>query len=196
MRSPVCPRPSSPRSAGAGATITPVAGRHATQSGGAFGYRATPSWPPSAWQPASSSTAWSIWCCSSAYASPTSSIRLTDLTALGLRVEVQKTGAIVTFEWTDELRETVDRARRLRRRVGSLYLFANRRGQQYTTSGFDSIWKSLLRRAGVTGLTFHDLRRWAINEAQRKGGSTTSKPLARTRVGRRRRGIWCRGRSS
>jgi len=64
----------------------------------------------------------------------------------------------------------VDRARRLRRRVGSLYLFANRRGQQYTTSGFDSIWKSLLRRAGVTGLTFHDLRRWAINEAQRKGG--------------------------
>jgi len=58
----------------------------------------------------------------------------------------------------------------LRRRVGSLYLFANRRGQQYTTSGFDSIWKSLLRRAGVTGLTFHDLRRWAINEAQRKGG--------------------------
>jgi integrase len=97
-------------------------------------------------------------------------IRLPDLDDRGLRVEVQKTGAVVTFEWSEELREVTERARCLRRRVGSLFLFANRRGQRYTTSGFDSIWKSALRRAGVTGLTFHDLRRWAINQARREGG--------------------------
>ena len=97
-------------------------------------------------------------------------IRLPDLTDRGVRIEVQKTGAIVTFEWSEALREVIDRARGLRRRVGSLYLFANRRGQQYTTGGFDSIWKSCLKRAGVKGLIFHDLRRWAINQAHKKGG--------------------------
>lgn len=97
-------------------------------------------------------------------------IRLSDLTDRGVRIDVQKTGAGVTFEWSDALREVIGRARALRRRVGSLYLFANRRGQQYTTSGFDSIWKAALKRAGVKGLTFHDLRRCAINEANRQGG--------------------------
>lgn len=97
-------------------------------------------------------------------------IRLSDLTDRGVRINVQKTGAAVTFEWSEALREVIDRARGLRRRVGSLCLFANRRGQQYTTGGFDSIWKSALRRADVKGLTFHDLRRQAINEANRQGG--------------------------
>ena len=97
-------------------------------------------------------------------------IRIPDLTPQGLRVEIQKTGAVAVFEWTDALREVIDRARGLRRRVGSLYLFATRRGQRYATTGFDSIWKRTLKRAGVQGLTFHDLRRWAINQARRQGG--------------------------
>ncbi|MGH8570099.1 MAG: tyrosine-type recombinase/integrase, partial [Gammaproteobacteria bacterium] len=97
-------------------------------------------------------------------------IRLPDLMPQGLRVEVQKTGAVAVFEWSDGLRELIDRARSLRRRVGTLYLFATRRGQRYATNGFDSIWRRTLKRAGVEGLTFHDLRRWAINQAQRQGG--------------------------
>ena len=97
-------------------------------------------------------------------------IRLSDLTDRGVRIEVQKTGAVAIFEWSEALRDVVDLARRLRRRVGSLYLFANRQGQRYTTSGWDCIWKRTLMRAGVKGLTFHDLRRWAINQAQRQGG--------------------------
>ena len=97
-------------------------------------------------------------------------IRLPDLTPQGLRVEVQKTGAVAVFEWSEALREVIDRARSLRRRVGTLYLFATRSGQRYATNGFDSIWRRTLKRAGVEGLTFHDLRRWAINQAQRQGG--------------------------
>ncbi|MGH8562758.1 MAG: tyrosine-type recombinase/integrase [Gammaproteobacteria bacterium] len=98
-------------------------------------------------------------------------IRLPDLKAQGLRVEIEKVpGAVAVFKWSEGLREVIDRARSLRRRVGSLYLFATRRGQRYGTSGFDSIWRRTLKRARVEGLTFHDLRRWAINQAQRQGG--------------------------
>jgi integrase len=97
-------------------------------------------------------------------------IRLPDLTPQGLRVEVSKTGAVAVFEWSEGLREVIDRARSLRRRVGTMYLFATRTGQCYSTRGFDSIWSRALERAGVEGLTFHDLRRWAINQARRQGG--------------------------
>lgn len=97
-------------------------------------------------------------------------VRLADLTPEGLRVEISKTGAVALFQWTEALREVIDSARGLRRRVGSLYLFASRTGQRYAISGFDSMWKRTLVRAGVEGLTFHDLRRWAINQAQRQGG--------------------------
>lgn len=97
-------------------------------------------------------------------------IRLSDLTDKGLRVKVQKTGVEVLFTWTDALRDVVERAKKLRRRVGSLYLFATREdGQQYTTSGFDSNWQRLLKKAKVK-ITFHSLRRWAITQAKRTGG--------------------------
>ena len=97
-------------------------------------------------------------------------IRLPDITPQGLRVEVSKTGAVAVFEWSEWLREVIDRARALRRRVGTMYLFATRTGQCYSTRGFDSIWTRALERAAVKGLTFHDLRRWVINQAQRQGG--------------------------
>lgn len=97
-------------------------------------------------------------------------IRLADLTPQGLRVEVQKTGAVAVFEWSEGLREVIERARGLRRRVGTLCLFATRTGQRYAISGFDAMWQRTLKRAGVDGLTFHDLRRWAINQARRQGG--------------------------
>lgn len=97
-------------------------------------------------------------------------VRLADLTPEGLRVEVSKTGAVAVFQWTEALREVIERARGLRRRVGSLYLFASRTGQRYAISGFDSIWRRTVKRAAVKGLTFHDLRRWAINQARRQGG--------------------------
>lgn len=97
-------------------------------------------------------------------------IRLADLTPRGLRVDVQKTGAVAIFEWSEALREVIDRARGLRRRVGTLFLFATRDGQRYSISGFDSIWKRTLKRAGVEDLTFHDFRRWAITEAERQSG--------------------------
>lgn len=97
-------------------------------------------------------------------------IRLSDMTSQGLLVVISKTSAEAIFQWTDALRDVIDRARRLRRRVGSMYLFANRKGQRYTPSGWDCIWRRTLVRAGVKGLTFHDLRRLVITQAQRERG--------------------------
>lgn len=97
-------------------------------------------------------------------------LRLSDITDAGIRIEVQKTGAALTFQWSAELRACIDAARRLRRRVGSLYLYANRKGQRYTDSGWDCLWRRTLARARVVGLTFHDLRRYVITEAKRQGG--------------------------
>lgn len=85
-------------------------------------------------------------------------LRLSDLREDGIHVEQGKTGKRQIFEWTDALREIVDRARGLRRRVGSLYLFAGRNGQPYTTSGFDSIWQRIRNKSGLENLTFHDVR--------------------------------------
>lgn len=59
---------------------------------------------------------------------------------------------------TEALQEVVGRARGLRRRVGTLYLFANRDGQPYTSSGFDSIWRRMKKKSGLMDLHFHDLR--------------------------------------
>lgn len=97
-------------------------------------------------------------------------IRLSDLTEQGLRITIQKTGVAAVFIWTDALREVVNTAKSLRRRVGTFYLFATRAGQPYTSSGFDSIWQRLTTRAEIKEVTFHDLRRWAITQAERQGG--------------------------
>lgn len=85
-------------------------------------------------------------------------LRLADLQEDGIFVEQSKTGKRQIFEWTEALREVVDRARGLRRRIGSLYLFAGSKGQAYTSSGFDSMWQRMKRKTGLDDLHFHDLR--------------------------------------
>jgi len=105
-------------------------------------------------------------------------IRLSDLRDDGLYVEISKTGRRLIFEWTPALRKVVSQARALRRRVGSLYLFATRRGQPYTTSGFDSIWQRVIKRSGLEDFRFHDLRARALTDAKRQGGRDYAQALA------------------
>ena len=105
-------------------------------------------------------------------------IKLRDWTPEGLRVEVQKTGRVLIFEKTPALEGVWNRARKLRRRVGSLSLFCTRTGQAYTTSGFDSIWRRTLQRAGVKDFRFHDLRARALTDAQKQFGLEYAQLLA------------------
>lgn len=85
-------------------------------------------------------------------------LRLSDLQPDGIHIEQGKTGKRQIFVWTQSLQQVVDRARGLRRRVGTLYLFASRSGQPYTSSGFDSIWQRMKKKSGLIDLHFHDLR--------------------------------------
>jgi integrase len=105
-------------------------------------------------------------------------LRLSDLIDEGLEVNVSKTGRVLVFQWTDELRRAIDRVRSLRRRIGSLYLFSTRKGLPYKVSGFDSIWQRAVKRSGLSNLTFHDLRAKALTDAQKKHGRDYAQLLA------------------
>lgn len=88
-------------------------------------------------------------------------LQLGDITERGLRVKTRKTGKVVVFRWNDELRECVDRAKALRRRVRSVCLITSEDTQPYTSSGFQTAWQRLMRKyaeAGGERFTFHDLR--------------------------------------
>lgn len=106
-------------------------------------------------------------------------IRLSDWSEAGLSMEQSKTGARILYERTPELEELWARCRKLRRRIGSLYLFAGRKGQRYTTSGFDSIWQRLRKRAKIRqDVTFHSLRAYVITEAERLYGMDYARRIA------------------
>lgn len=92
-------------------------------------------------------------------------LHLNDLRADGIFVQQSKTGKRQIFEWTIALREVVDRAKALRRRVGTVYLFATREGQPYTASGFDSMWRRVVKKTGLDDVRFHDLRAKAGSDA-------------------------------
>lgn len=98
-------------------------------------------------------------------------LKLADITPGGLRVTTGKTGKKVLFELTPGLRDAIARAKKLRRRVGSLYLLAGRTGAPYTSSGFRAMWQRLMKKALENEViterfTFHDLRAVAADRAQ------------------------------
>jgi integrase len=105
-------------------------------------------------------------------------LKLSDIRDDGLYVQQGKTGKRQIFELTTHLQTLLGRIRRLRRRVGTLSLFATRDGQPYTESGFDSIWRRLVKRSGVKDVHFHDIRAKSITDAKRLGGLDYAQALA------------------
>jgi integrase len=91
-------------------------------------------------------------------------IRFADIWEDGIYVQHGKTAAKQLIEWTDELRSVVTDAKALKRKIGSLYLFAGRKGQPYTGDGFRAMWRRVKIRAGLKDVTFHDLRRKAASD--------------------------------
>ncbi len=90
-------------------------------------------------------------------------LRLDALTDEGIAVTQSKTGGRLIYLWEPALRAAVDRVKALPRPIRGLYLFCTRRGQPYSTSGFDSIWQRAMGKvlkAGVLRQRFteHDIR--------------------------------------
>ena len=65
----------------------------------------------------------------------------------GMSKTEKRTGKKYLFEWSDQLRATLDKIQQLPGKVKSLYLFSNRKGQPYTGDGFRSIWHNWMVKA-------------------------------------------------
>ena len=104
------------------------------------------------------------------------------ITPLGLEIVVGKARATQTvkkklIEWSPKLRATIDEAVALQRTPG-LLIFSNTSGQQYTRSGWTTIWTRLMgyceKRAEAEGVTFErftlkDMRPKGVTERKERG---------------------------
>jgi integrase len=83
----------------------------------------------------------------------------------GIRFGVSKTQesgvAQIDMEWSDELREIMERSKRLTPHIPNDYIIRTRKGRPYTGSGFYAIWQRLMAKHVKNGgkhFTFNDLR--------------------------------------
>jgi integrase len=78
----------------------------------------------------------------------------------------ESTGAAVLIEWTPKLRDVVSRLRALRltRKGRPPQVFTTQDGKTYSYWGASSAWKRAVKRAGVSGVHFHDLRAKALTD--------------------------------
>jgi integrase len=74
-----------------------------------------------------------------------------------LRLRQSKTGAPVMVRVGEPLRALLDRAEKR-----SPLILTNRYGVPWTSDGFRASWRKLCAKAGIVGLTFHDLRGSAV----------------------------------
>ena len=89
-----------------------------------------------------------------------------------LRLRQGKTGARVSIPVGAPLREMLDAAKQKRadkpakvvdmQKRDITTILTNTRGKAWTEDGFRASWRAAVKRAGVEGLTFHDLRGTAV----------------------------------
>lgn len=93
-------------------------------------------------------------------------IKLSDMSDDGIRIRAGKTGKKILIGWASELKAAVSDVKAVKRKVGTLYLFATRTGQCYVnekgqTSGFDSVWQRRMKKfveAGGVRFNEQDIR--------------------------------------
>lgn len=98
-------------------------------------------------------------------------LKRTDCREDGILVQTSKTGRRILFEWNDELRDVVERCKKLPSEIATVWLIHNRKGQPYTGSGFRAIWQRTIRNAVERGeiqarFAFKDLRTTAASDSQ------------------------------
>lgn len=90
-----------------------------------------------------------------------------------IRLEQSKTKARVTVKVADELKAILDakRASLMVREIAAVTILTTARGKSWTSDGFRTSWAKAVLEAGISGLTFHDLRGTFITNARRAGAS-------------------------
>ena len=86
----------------------------------------------------------------------------------GLYVVTGKTGRKLLFEWTDELKEIIERCKKLRGTVKGIQgpLISNREGQRYTLFGFSTLWQRVVRKS-PSRFQFRDIRAMAAGQSEK-----------------------------
>lgn len=74
-----------------------------------------------------------------------------------IRLRQNKTGARVSIPILENLRRILDNSPRR-----STIILTNRAGRPWTAGGFSASWRKLVKRAGIEGLTFNDIRGTAV----------------------------------
>jgi integrase len=94
-----------------------------------------------------------------------------DFTVEGIYVRQGKTNKRQLFYMAPELERVIKSVRCVNRKAKNLkYLFTNAKGQQITTTGFNSAWRRLRDRADLIDINFHDIRAKAITDAYNQRG--------------------------
>ncbi|MGV2071634.1 tyrosine-type recombinase/integrase [Agrobacterium vitis] len=90
-----------------------------------------------------------------------------------IRLKQGKTGRRVAILVSGTLAKMLERLKveNEARQVPALTILTNQRGQTWTSSGFKTSWGRAAKKAGISGLTFHDLRGTFITMARRAGAS-------------------------
>lgn len=109
----------------------------------------------------------------------------------------ETTGEDVLVRWTPKLRDVERRLKELRiarqgvgklkgrqvndedaaQRVVSDHVFLTQDGTPYTYWGASSAWRRAVKRAGVKGVTFHDLRAKALTDKERREGMQAARVM-------------------
>ena len=84
-----------------------------------------------------------------------------------IRLAQDKGGSRVPVPVGTPLKEALDS----RRRGANLQILTKSRGQPWTPNGFRASWKKACKKAGVSGVTFHDLRGTAVTRLAVAGAS-------------------------
>jgi integrase len=106
-------------------------------------------------------------------------LRLDQLGDEGILFPAIKKGDPVLVEWTQALRDAVNEAKALPRKIKSAtHVFTGRKGQPLTQEGFQSSWQRAMGKwlqqfaeeeRAARRFTFHDIRSRAVTDAERQG---------------------------
>ena len=97
-------------------------------------------------------------------------LKLSDIKNDEVLVETEKTKKKLCFKVEGDLKEVIDRAKKLRRLVLSPYLFCSKKGGPITKTNFGVSWYRLKKKVGLSDdVVFHDIRGKAATDASDQG---------------------------